>query len=64
MTVRRLTLTLLVTAFGCAAPIAGLAGLPPGPERGRTLFLAGCAVCHGPDGRADTPVARLLGWRR
>lgn len=26
-----------------------------------TLFMKHCASCHGPDGRARTPAARLLG---
>jgi cytochrome c oxidase cbb3-type subunit III len=29
-------------------------------ERGRALYERHCAVCHGADGRGDTPVGRLL----
>lgn len=30
------------------------------PARGQELYLKHCAVCHGPGGRARTPVGRLL----
>ena len=41
---------------------------PPPPEvaqdallsRGREIFLARCATCHGNDGRGDGPIARSL----
>src|SRR5262245_38503266 len=41
---------------------------PPPPEvaqdallsRGREIFLARCATCHGNDGRGDGPIARHL----
>jgi mono/diheme cytochrome c family protein len=41
---------------------------PPPPEvaqdallsRGREIFLARCATCHGNDGRGDGPIARNL----
>jgi mono/diheme cytochrome c family protein len=32
-------------------------------ERGRTLFLANCAICHGPRGLGDGPQAFLLNPR-
>lgn len=39
-------------------------GAQPSPtsvhERGKALYERHCAVCHGNDGRADTPVGRLL----
>lgn len=30
------------------------------PERGKVVYEQHCAVCHGAQGRADTPVGRLL----
>lgn len=32
----------------------------PASERGRVLYLAGCADCHGPDGEGDGPDAALF----
>ena len=36
------------------------AGVPPSAERGRALFGASCAACHGPDGRGDGPFAAKI----
>lgn len=36
---------------------------PPSPgvlERGKAVYDASCATCHGADGRAETPAGRLL----
>lgn len=30
---------------------------------GRTVFTQHCAACHGPDGKAQTPMAKRLGVR-
>lgn len=35
----------------------------PVPSKGKALFERNCAVCHGDDGNADTPVSRLLSPR-
>ena len=31
------------------------------PADGKELFAKQCASCHGPDGKAQTPIARKLG---
>jgi len=41
-------------ALGCSAQAASPS------ERGKALYERHCAVCHGADGQADTPVGRLL----
>jgi mono/diheme cytochrome c family protein len=42
-------------------PLAAQDASAPSPsERGKALYEQHCAVCHGKDGHADTPVARLL----
>jgi len=39
-------------------PIVSVAALPG--DRGKALFERHCAVCHGADGGADTPIGQLL----
>lgn len=55
---------LLITVLGAVLTWAvPLAADPPAPgvrERGKVLYEKHCAYCHGLDGRADTPVGRLL----
>ena len=49
----------VAASFSCApAPAQPPATLAQ--ERGRALYMRHCTVCHGEDGRADTPVGRLL----
>ncbi len=33
---------------------------PPDPERGRAIYAAKCAACHGPQGRGDGPQGEQL----
>lgn len=42
------------------APLSGQLASQGAQQRGKVLYDAYCAFCHGLDGRADTPVARLL----
>jgi len=46
---------LLLTAIGLA-PLAAAAADPDG----KALYQANCAKCHGPDGRAETPVSKSM----
>lgn len=52
--------------FRNLAPIAALAVAAPAladeaaaPD-GNAVYAASCAKCHGPDGRADTPVGKAM----
>jgi cytochrome c oxidase cbb3-type subunit III len=47
----------------CAGPAAAQSPAPGASARGKIIFEQHCAVCHGSDGRADTPVGRLLNPR-
>ena len=55
-----LTFLLLGVSLVWVAPLAAQTSAPPAYERGKALYPTHCAVCHGVDGRADTPVGRLL----
>jgi cytochrome c6 len=41
--------------------IIGAASLPLRATTGAEIFAIQCAMCHGPDGRAKTPIARKIG---
>ncbi|HSB77678.1 MAG TPA: c-type cytochrome, partial [Candidatus Methylomirabilis sp.] len=58
-----LTFLLLSVSLVWAAPLAAQTSAPPAYERGKALYNTHCAVCHGVDGRADTPVGHMLNPR-
>ena len=63
MSLRGLAAALIgVGVFGAGVSEAQ-APASPAQHRGKPLYDAHCATCHGPDGRADTPVGRLLNPR-
>lgn len=51
---------LLALSFFMATSLAAQPTPLSAHDRGKALFERNCAVCHGNDGRADTPVGRLL----
>ncbi|HSB68486.1 MAG TPA: c-type cytochrome [Candidatus Methylomirabilis sp.] len=51
---------LLGIGLGLAGPLAAQPPPAPPQTRGKAVYETHCAVCHGVDGRADTPVGRLL----
>lgn len=54
------TLLWLSLSLAWTASAVAQAAVPSAHERGKTLYETYCAVCHGVDGRADTPVGRML----
>lgn len=62
MRIRSVSTLLLGTTLtlASATPVAAQPAAPSAHERGRALYERHCAVCHGNDGRGDTPVGRLL----
>ena len=55
----RITLLLTVMLLW-AMPIAAQLPAASTQGRGKAIYEQNCAVCHGADGQADTPVSRLL----
>jgi mono/diheme cytochrome c family protein len=53
---------LLLAVVGLSAAASAAPAAPSGPTagRGKAIYEQRCAVCHGVDGRADTPVGQLL----
>ena len=60
-----LLLRALLLTLACAwvVPVSAETPSHPAPTRGKILFDRHCAFCHGVDGHADTPVAKLLQTR-
>jgi mono/diheme cytochrome c family protein len=50
-----LKLAVLLATTMAVAPVA----LAQGP--GASIYKAKCAMCHGPDGKAATPMAKMMG---
>ncbi len=55
-----LALMLLAAVVLRGAPLAAQPSPLSSHERGKALYERNCVVCHGTDGKADTPVGRLL----
>jgi mono/diheme cytochrome c family protein len=57
----------LLQAFANSVVLIGLIALGSGvslaQSAGETLFKTKCAVCHGPDGKGEVPMAKKLGIR-
>lgn len=50
---------MLAVAVGCGIALGGVA--PVRGASGEELFVKHCALCHGKDGKAQSPAARKLG---
>ena len=56
----RLVTLLLGMGLAWATPLAAQSPHASAHERGKALYERHCAVCHGNDGQANTPVGQLL----
>ena len=54
------TLLALGVVLGGITLSSAQPALPAARERGKAIYQSRCAVCHGVDGKADTPVAQHL----
>ncbi len=50
---------LIVIFAGCVGEKTG-EQVSPGASKGKDIYLANCAGCHGPQGRGDGPMASNL----
>ena len=57
---RRLITLLVAGGLLWPLPVAAQLTAPSNQGRGKAVYEQNCTVCHGIDGRADTPVSRLL----
>ena len=57
----------LLRAFANSVVLIGLiavgSGVSAAQSAGETLFKTKCAICHGPDGKGEVPMAKKLGVR-
>ena len=60
---RRILALLLGVSLAWATSLAAQPSPVSAHERGKALYERNCAVCHGNDGQADSPLGRLLSPR-
>jgi mono/diheme cytochrome c family protein len=59
METKRIWLTAIIIGIALAA-VALLCSVAQADDSAETIYKAKCAMCHGPDGKGDTPAGKAM----